>query len=179
MHDENKRIFMLNGKPEDVAEEITFGIISINKSDDKKEKELNGFERRPIELYINCEGGSVISGFSIIDVILNSKTPVHTICNGCAMSMGLHILVSGHKRYAMPHSVMMFHQISTGGNYIQCKTLADFSEYLVNMNKRLSDFIIERTKMTKTMIDENYNTKEDKYIFPEEALKLGIVDEII
>ena len=66
-------------------------INKINDDDDEKEKEYNGWIREPIKLYIYTYGGACYAGFALIDAISASKTPVHTIVLGTAMSMGIFI----------------------------------------------------------------------------------------
>ena len=80
---------------EDVDEKSVMPLIEaihrINDDDAEKEKEYNGWEREPIKLYIYTYGGVCYAGFALIDAIRASKTPVHTIVLGTAMSMGIFI----------------------------------------------------------------------------------------
>lgn len=57
-------------------------IMQINWDDEQKEADYKDWERKPIKLFINSFGGSVYDGLSLVDVIKQSKTPVHTISIG-------------------------------------------------------------------------------------------------
>lgn len=116
--------------------------------------------------------------WSLIDIIEKSKTPIYTYCTGQAQSAAFLIFLSGHKRFSYCHSTFMYHQVFC---YRQGK-YQDMVEDRVEMdsiNKWNEEYIIERTKITQKYIDEVRDKKKDVFIHSEEALKLGIVDEIL
>lgn len=49
----------------------------------------------PITLYINCGGGSVLSGLALFDVMNHIKSPIQTLNIGMAASMASFILAGG------------------------------------------------------------------------------------
>ena len=51
--------------------------IDDDNEDDEKEKD---YKREPIHLYIQTYGGCIYDMWGLIDVILNSKTPIYTHC---------------------------------------------------------------------------------------------------
>lgn len=69
---------------------------------------------KPIYLYINCPGGSVIAGLAIFDTMNHIKSKVVTINVGLSASMASFLLCGGTKgmRLALPHSRVMIHQVS-------------------------------------------------------------------
>lgn len=69
-----------------------------------------------ISLYINSPGGSVYAGLAIYDTMQFIKSDVSTIVTGMAASMGAVLLAGGAKgkRYALPHSRVMIHQVLGG-----------------------------------------------------------------
>src|SRR5437870_1267774 len=69
-----------------------------------------------IELYVNTPGGSVSAGLAIYDTMQLIKSDVATFCVGMAASMGAILLAGGaaDKRYALPHSRVMMHQVAGG-----------------------------------------------------------------
>src|SRR5258707_8527826 len=71
---------------------------------------------REINMYINSPGGSVTAGLAIYDTMQFVKPPVSTLCVGQAASMGSLLLAAGAKgrRYALPHSRIMIHQLPGG-----------------------------------------------------------------
>ena len=67
---------------------------------------------KPIYLYINCPGGSVIAGLALFDTMNHVKSPIVTINLGLAASMASFLLAAGKKgqRLALPNSRVMIHQ---------------------------------------------------------------------
>ena len=72
--------------------------------------------KKDIFLYINSPGGSVTDGMAVYDTMNFLSCDVVTYCIGQAASMGTVILAAGApgKRFALPHSRMMIHQLSGG-----------------------------------------------------------------
>lgn len=132
----------------------------------------------PIELVINSPGGDVDSGLALIGAIQWSKTPVHTIVLGEACSMALYVLVSGHKRLMHKMSYAMYHDMSSwhGGTLEQRKRHNDEMLRVVNV---IESHLISRTKITQAQLDGVKSRVFDWYIDADEALQLGIVDEVI
>lgn len=175
----DNRIFYLS---DDIDNEsigrLAFNILcEIKKDDDNDEKEKN-FERKPIKLYINSYGGSVYDMWGLIDVILNSKTPIYTYCTGYAMSAAFKIFLAGHKRYCYKHSTFMYHQMSCwrAGKY---QDLVEDRVEMDYLNKTNEKYVIERTKLTQDDIDSIREKKKDFYVHADDAVKYGIVDEIL
>lgn len=73
---------------------------------------------KDISLYINSPGGSVTAGMSIFDTMQFIKPDVSTMCLGFAASMGAFLLAAGAKgkRYSLPNSKVMIHQVLGGGH---------------------------------------------------------------
>lgn len=132
----------------------------------------------PIKIYIDSYGGTVYQCFGLLGIIENSKTPIHTITTGCAMSSGFMISISGHKRYAYNKSTFCHHQLS-GGAEGKLKEISD--DYIENerLQKIIEKHVMTHTKITKKQLHKNYMEKNDWYFDVKEALKLGVIDKII
>lgn len=93
-------------------------LLSLIEKDDKGEAKEKEYKREPIKIYINSYGGNLYDMWSLIDIILNSKTPIYTYCKGYAMSAGFKIFLAGHKRFVSKHATLLYHQLSgwTGGH---------------------------------------------------------------
>lgn len=132
-------------------------------------------DRTPIKIFINSNGGSLIETFIIINSIKMSKTPVWTIVTGAAYSGGAFSLIAGHKRFAYPNASIMFHEGSTGnsGDAHKFRNFADFYDKQLD---QLKTIVLDNTKIT----DEYYekNKRDDLWLTPEEAIELGVIDEI-
>lgn len=133
-------------------------------------------EREPIKIYINTPGGDLDAVFSIISSIKVSKTPVHTITIGTGYSGGFFIGICGHKRYGLPYSSYLFHEGASMDGGDAHKFLQRASFYKLQL-KRLKKIVISQTKIT----EEKYEKfrKDDWFMEADEALKYGVIDEII
>jgi len=172
--------------PEQVNQEsmnkLTKSILEINEDDDYLVK-LYGindleYKRQPIKLYIDSYGGSVYQCFGLLGVMEKSVTPVHTIVTGAAMSCGFMILITGHKRFGYPHSTPLYHQVSCGF-WGKVKDLEEKLEETKRLQKKIEDMTLEKTSISKKKLKEVLKNKIDWYMSAEEALTLGVIDEIL
>ena len=94
--------------------------------------------KKDIHLYINSPGGSVTAGLAIYDTMQFVTSDVTTYCLGMAASMGAVLLAAGTrgKRYALPNSDIMIHQVS-GGAQGQASDVERTVEYMFKLKKRL------------------------------------------
>lgn len=152
--------------------DIVKHIMQINKED----KHLEPQERKPILLYVTSNGGEVDSGFELIDVIMNSKTPVYTVNLGYQYSMGFLIGLSGHKRYATRNAKFLMHD---GSNFIYNSgaKAQDQMEFNRKVESRIKKYVLSRSKVTS----EEYDSKlrVEWYLFADEAKEKGFVDYIL
>lgn len=161
---------------------LSKSIIEINNDDDliRNIVKSSGFEYtpNPIKIYIDSRGGEVHPCLGLIGVIENSNTPIHTIVTGCAMSAGFLISISGHKRYAYKLSTMLYHQISSwlGGTQ---KDLEDNLFETSKLQKIIEKHTLKCTKLTEKQLKDSFEKKKDLYFSSKEALRLGIIDEIV
>ena len=175
----DNRIFYLS---DDIDNEsigrLVFNILCEIKKDDDSDKKEKDFKREPIKLYINSYGGSVYDMWGLIDVILNSKTPIYTYCTGYAMSAAFKVFLAGHKRYCYKHSTFMYHQMSCR-LYGKLQDISEDREEMDKLNKQIEDYVIDRTELTKDDIKDIREKKKDFYVHADDAVKYGIVDEIL
>lgn len=83
--------------------------VSASIADANKEKTND-----PIFLVINSSGGGISAGGLIVDSMMASRRPVHTVCASYCASMAAWIHQHGIRRYIFPHAMLMFHQASFG-----------------------------------------------------------------
>jgi len=162
--------------------DLTKAIIEINDDDDylKKVYAIHDLEYapKPIKLYIDSYGGLVYQCFGLIGVIEKSETPVWTIVTGAAMSCGFMILINGHKRFGYTHATPLYHQVSTGFH----GKVQDMEESLVEtkrLQKKIEEMTCRLTKIPKKKLKEILKNKVDWFMSADEALVLGVIDEII
>jgi len=166
------RIITLGDIETEIVNDIIHSIYEINEEDVKKQT------ADPIKLIINSAGGEIYSGLALIDVINTSLTPIHTICHGSAMSMGLIVFVSGHHRTASPNATFMYHEAMYG---LEGKTAYHKQEIKEanRIDKICDEYLLSRTKLTQKLLDNVKNTQAEWYFDAKTALKYDVVNEIL
>ena len=173
LKDLKQRKLFLNSSVElALIEDVVKHILQYNKEDEGIAPE----DRKPILLYITSDGGEVDSGFELIDVIQNSKTPVYTINLGYQYSMGFLIGLAGHKRFATKNAKFLMHDGSLFTFNSGAKA-QDQMEFNRKVEERIKQYILSRSKLTNA----EYNSKfrVEWYLFADEAKEKGFVDYII
>ncbi len=177
-----RKLFLAKQVDQASINELTRAILAINEDDEyiSSVSKLSGFEYKPkpIKLYIDSYGGAVYQCFGLLNIIENSKTPIHTIITGCAMSCGFLIAIVGHKRFAYKNSTLLYHQPSSG----TIGTVKEMEESVIEtkrIHKLIDELVINVTKITKQRLKECYEKKIDWFITADEAFKLRCIDEIL
>ena len=131
-----------------------------------------------IMLYINSPGGSISAGMAIYDTMHYVKCEVSTVCVGMAASMGAFLLAAGAKgkRKALPNAEIMIHQ-PLGGARGQATDIAIQAEQIMRIKRKMNQLLSKHTGQTIKTIEKD--VERDHYMTAEEALKYGIIDEII
>ena len=139
---------------------------------------LDNLEVKDITLHVDTPGGSVKSGLSIVDVMNYISSDIITINTGMAASMGSILLGAGTKgkRYTLPSSRVMLHQVSTGaeGNLQDIRrSIAEGEKYNEKLFKMLGEFT------DKTPEQVLKDAERDFWLSAEEAVAYGIVDGVV
>ena len=133
---------------------------------------------KDISLYINSPGGSVTAGMSIYDTMQFIKPDVSTMCLGFAASMGAFLLAAGAKgkRYSLPNSKIMIHQV-LGGARGQATDIEIQARDILRTKAQMNRILAERTGQTLEKIQQD--TERDYYMTADEAKDYGLVDQVI
>ena len=133
---------------------------------------------KDISLYINSPGGSISAGMAIYDTMQYIKCDVSTICVGMAASMGAFLLAGGTKgkRYALPNSEILIHQ-PLGGAQGQATEIEIAAKHILKIREKMNRMLSEFTGQDLEVIKKD--TDRDNWMDPEEAVKYGLIDEII
>ena len=168
----DRRIIINQDISDDLLETVSLMIIQWNKED----KNIPIDKRKKIYIYLNSDGGDAVMGTMILSSINSSKTPIVTVGFSKCASMACYILAAGHERYCFENTVILYHDGQTG--YVSPGNKGkDIQRFYDELDKRMGLFI-----SNKTMMDEDFiETIKDReyYMFPDEAKKLGIIDNII
>ncbi|MCU0641163.1 MAG: ATP-dependent Clp endopeptidase proteolytic subunit ClpP [Candidatus Margulisbacteria bacterium] len=163
------RIIFVGGPiDDDVANIIIAELLFLQSEDPNKD----------IYMYINSPGGVVTAGLAIYDTMRYLSTPISTICIGQAASFGAVLLAAGEKgrRYALPNARIMIHQPLGGAQGaatdIEIQTLE-----ILRIKKLLNQVIANHTGQSLAKIEKD--TDRDFFMGADEAVKYGLVDEVI
>lgn len=133
---------------------------------------------KPISLYINSAGGSVVSGLAIYDTMRHIKSPVVTINVGLAASTASFLLAAGEKgkRIALPHSRVMIHQ-PMGAAQGQAEDIRVEAAQIMQIKDNLTQLYAKMTGQSLDQIERDL--QRDHFMSAEEALSYGLVDQVI
>ncbi|MEY3395642.1 MAG: hypothetical protein RL346_1878 [Verrucomicrobiota bacterium] len=134
--------------------------------------------KKDIHIYINSPGGSVTAGLAMYDTMQFLTCDVNTYCIGIAASMGSVLLTAGTKgkRYCLPNSHVMIHQVSGGAQ----GTASDVERtigFMFNLKKRLNGILAHHTGKTVEEIERD--SDRDNYMSAEESVAYGLVDTVL
>ena len=147
-----RRLFINDEIDSGIIDSIVYHILRYNKED----KGLAIKDRKPIYLFLNSNGGSVVDGYGVIDVMTTSKTPIYTINQASCFSMGFLIFLAGQKRYAMPRSEFLMHDGSTFSWDSTAKAKDRMEFEAVQLEQVTKQYILSRTKIDEKLYDEKY-----------------------
>lgn len=134
--------------------------------------------KKDINLYINSPGGSVTAGLAIYDTMQFVTCDVNTYCIGIAASMGAVLLTAGTKgkRYALPNSHIMIHQVS-GGAQGTASDVERTVEFMYRLKKRLNTILAHHTGKPVEQVEKD--SDRDYYMSGAEAAAYGLVDKVL
>ncbi len=133
---------------------------------------------KDIYVYINSPGGNVTSGLGIYDTMQYIKPDVVTMCMGQAASMAAILLAAGAKgkRFTLPHSRVMLHQV-LGGFEGQATDVDIHAKEILRVKRELNEILAKHTGKDINIIEND--TERDFFLTSKDALDYGVVDSII
>lgn len=161
-------IFLGSAIDDNVANTVIAQMLFLESQDSEKD----------IKLYINSPGGSVTAGLAIYDTMQHIKPDVSTICVGMAASMGAVLLAAGekNKRFALPNSEVMIHQV-LGGVQGQATDIKIHAERILQLKETLNQILSNHTGKDLAKVTED--TERDNFMSAEDARKYGLIDKVI
>jgi ATP-dependent Clp protease protease subunit len=133
---------------------------------------------KDIAIYINSPGGQVYAGLAIYDTMQFIKPQVQTICVGIAMSMGSLLLAGGApgKRFALPNSRILIHQVS-GGFEGQATDIEIHAREALALRARIDEIYAKHTGKPVEQVHEDM--ERDRFFKADEAVEYGLIDQIL
>lgn len=136
----------------------------------------------PINFYICTNGGSANDMFAIYDTMRWTKSvcDIETIGLGKVMSAGVLLLAAGTKgkRKVGKHCRIMIHSVAAG-NEGPIHNLQNEMEEVNFTQQAYISALKKETKMSEQTIKKMFERHVNIYLSAEEAVKLGIADEVI
>lgn len=171
--DESRTVYLVGDIGEELIKATTERIIALSERHPKK----------PITMIVNTYGGNVDDTFMLYDLMKYIPTPIHTVGLGKIMSAGCLLLAAGKKgqRKIGKNARVMYHcgWDSTFGTVFEMRANLDSFE---KQELQYDTAFAKETGLTIEEVEKLYDKNgptHDHYISAEEALKLGIVDELI
>src|SRR5713226_5513695 len=163
------RIVFLGTPVDDmVANAIIAQLLFLQMTDPKKD----------IHLYINSPGASATSGLPVFNTMQFLTCDVNTFCIEQPASMGAVLLCGGTKgkRYALPNSNIMIHQV-LGGAEGAASDVEIRVRYMLKLKQRLNAIISKHTGRSIEQVEKDCD--RDNVMSSEEAKIYGLVDEVV
>ena len=139
-------------------------------------------DRKGVDFYLSTYGGNADDMFAMYDLMRNIRdtTEIKTIGLGKVMSAGVLLLAAGTKgkRQLGKNCRVMIHSV-IGGNHGSLHNMMNEMEAIEELQDMYCDALIAETKLTRVKLKKMLERKVNVYLSAEEAVELGIADEII
>ena len=135
-------------------------------------------EKKDISLYLNSPGGSITAGLAIYDTMQFVRCDVATYCIGQASSMAAVLLAGGKKgkRYVLPSSRVLIHQ-PWGATQGVTADISIQTKEMLRIRDYVNKILVKHTRQSLEKIEKD--TDRDFFMSAAEAVKYGIVDEVL
>jgi ATP-dependent Clp protease protease subunit len=161
-------VFLGSQVDDDIANQICAQMLLLSADD----------PRRDVHLYINSPGGSVSAGMAVYDTMRFIDCDVATYSFGMAASMGQFLLTAGTpgKRFSLPHTRIMMHQVSAGVGGTQSDITIQ-ADMLRRLKQDINQLQAEHSGQSVEQVERD--SDRDRWFTPEEALEYGLVDHVV
>ena len=191
--EEKKEDLRIIGLIGEVSEERTTEVISsmlqlkqagMSKVAEDPEKEdspiITSFS--PFELWISTYGGSAMDMFAIYDVMrmMREECDIVTFGLGKVMSAGVLLLAAGTKgkRKIGANCRVMIHSV-IGGSQGPIHSLENEMDEIRWIQQQHVKCLVEESNMTEKYLKKLMERKVNVYLTAEEAVELGLADEVV
>lgn len=142
-------------------------------------KELADCAKRgkKINLRINSYGGEVYEGIAIFNAIKSCEADIDIFIDGIAASMAGVVAMCGRPVKMSKYARLMIHSVS-GGCYGNTEEMKKCIAEMSALEDILCDIFATKMKAAKESIRTQFFDGKDHYLTAEEAVKMGLVDEI-
>ena len=133
---------------------------------------------KDITIHIASPGGSIYSGYQILDTMQFIKPEISTVSMGMVASMASVIASSGTKgkRFILPHSRFLVHQ-PLGGAKGQCSDIQIEAKEIQILKEELQHILAENSGQDYETIEKMCD--RDTILTAQEAVDYGFVDSVV
>jgi ATP-dependent protease ClpP protease subunit len=134
-------------------------------------------EAGPGELLINSTGGDLIAGLALYDYIRCFSPAWRATVVGSCFSSAMMPLLACSSRAITPNGALMMHGGTASITGIPNAEVAAFARDAQHVSARYHLICRERSRATERQIDTL--SKAGKYIYPDEAITLGLIHKFV
>jgi ATP-dependent Clp protease protease subunit len=133
-----------------------------------------------LQLIINSPGGDWHAGFAVVDIMEWSQLPVYTTGLGLVASMGLVILMAGHKgqRVVTANTSLLSHCFSATSSGTRPELVARRRQEDWMHERLVAHYARHSALKTEPEITGRLLQEVDTWLTPQEAVALGLVDRV-
>lgn len=152
---------------EDVANIFSAQLLWLEQQSDKD-----------ITIHIASPGGSIYSGYQILDTMQFIKPEISTVCMGMVASMATIIASSGTKgkRFILPHTRFLIHQ-PLGGTKGQCSDIQIEAKEIQTLKEELTQILADNSGQDYETIEKMCD--RDTILTAKQAVEYGFVDSVV
>ena len=168
---------------EESAQELYMGLVQLNggkifPNPLEEEEEVP----EDIHFLISTGGGAVYDMFGVIDMmsIVKKRRDIATLGTGKVFSAGVPLLASGTKgkRFVTRNARIMMHRCSTASMGSTADMKSSHDEMRL-MEDQMVQVIAENSELSVGEIHNMFSKNTDEYFSAQEAIEMGLADEII
>jgi ATP-dependent Clp endopeptidase proteolytic subunit ClpP len=128
---------------------------------------------REFLLVINSDGGSSFSALALVN-LMRQHGRIDTLCVGVALSGAADCLAAGRRRYVVPGSIAMLHQVSWELGREFAANLVKNAQFLERLNRDMAESLSASTGKSVEQLERDMAT--DFYLFGQEIIDYGLAD---
>ena len=181
--EEPNTIGLVGDLNEESAQELYMGFVQLNGGKIFPNPPVEGEEiPEDIHFLISTGGGAVYDMFGVIDMmsIVKKRRDIATLGTGKIFSAGVPLLASGTKgkRFVTRNARIMMHRCSTASMGSTADMKASHDEMRL-MEDQMVRVIAENSELSVGEIHNMFSKNTDEYFSAQEAIEMGLADEII
>jgi len=175
--------YFLGPITQDEAERLNKSLYIFAAQRQEKFRETGRIETTPFTVFLNSPGGDVEAGLSVMNMVFRIQRDygfqVHMVVLGVAYSMAAIVLQSATRRIMEPFATMLVHEPSWAIAGKEEVVFKDYEKLATGYRRNLARFLAQRTgKHDAEWWEKFLYSREERFLFPQECLELGLIDEI-